>query len=123
MWCSPATVLLILAVIIVSGVRFNQGSCYSFSSSTFSFASSTSERVAAHKPDRESHVAFVAAVVVVVAVAVAVAVAVVLPAIAAAAVVAVAVSTHARAIVPTTCRVLDDSIRRVCWAHLLPASD
>lgn len=107
MWYSPATALLILAVVIVSGVRFNRGSCcYSFSSSAFSPASSTSERVAAHKPDRESHVAVVAVLV------------------AAAAVVAVAVSTHARATVPTTCRVLDDSIPRVLrWAHLLPASD
>lgn len=114
MWCSPATALLILAVVIVSGVRFNRGSCYS-SSSAFSPASSTSERVAAHKPDRESHVAVVAVLVVAVAI---------VPAIAAAAVVAVAVSTHARAIVPTTCRVLDDSIRRVSrWAYLLPASD
>jgi hypothetical protein len=117
MWCSPATVLLILAVIvIVSGVRFNQGS---FSPSTLYFpASSTSERVAAHKPDRESHVA-VAAVLVVVVVTV-------VPTIAAAAVVAavIAVSTHARALVPTTCcRVPDDSIRRVCRAHFLPASD
>lgn len=108
MWCSPATALLILAVVIVSGVRFNRGTCYSFSSA-FSPASSTSERVAAHKPDRESHVAVVVAVAVLVA---------------AAAVVAVAVSTHARATVPTTCRVLDDSIPRVLrWAHLLPASD
>lgn len=115
MWCFSATLLLILAVVIVSGVRFNQGSCYSFSSSTFSPASSTSERVvAAHKPEpRKTHVA--------VAVAVAVVVVTIIPVIATA---AVAVSTHARAIVSTTCRVLDDdSVRRVCWAHLLPASD
>lgn len=117
MWCSSATVLLVLAVVIVSGVCFNQDSCYS-SSSTFSPASSTSERVAAPKPDRESHVAVVAIVIAVV-----VPIVVIIPVIAAAALVAVAVPTHARAIVPTTCRVLDDSIRRVCWAHLLPASD
>lgn len=118
MWCSSATVLLVLAVVIVSGVCFNQGSCYSFSSSTFSPASSTSVRVAAPKPDRESHVAVVAIIIAVV-----VPVVVIVPVIVAAAVVAVAVPTHARAIVPTTCRVLDDSICRVCWAHLLPASD
>jgi len=100
MWCSSATIL-ILAVVIVSGDRY-QGSC-SFASPT-----STSERVAAQRFDRESHILVAVVVPVIVA---------------AAAVVGAAVSTHARVIIPPTCRVLDDSIRRACWACLLPASD
>lgn len=101
MWCSSATIL-ILAVVIVSGDRY-QGSC-SFASPTL-----TSEHVAAQKFDRESHILVAVVVSVIVA---------------AAAVIGAAVFTHARVvIIPPTCRVLDDSIRRVCWACLLPAND
>ncbi|EFN70062.1 hypothetical protein EAG_14743 [Camponotus floridanus] len=78
MWCSSATIP-ILAVVIVSGV------CYRGSSSS-AFSTSASERVAAQSFHLEGHVAVVA-VVSVIAV--------------------VAVSTHARAIAPSTCRVLD----------------
>lgn len=102
MWCSSATIL-ILAVVIVSGDRY-QGSC-SFASSP----TSTSERVAAQRFNRESHILVTVVVSAIVV---------------AAAVVSTAVSTHARVIVPPTCRVLDDSIRRACRAsRLLPASD
>lgn len=143
MWCSPATIL-ILAIVIVSGVRY-QGSYYYYyySSSSSSSAASptlTTERVAASKSDRGSHVAAVAAVAVVaVVVAVAVTVVSVVAVIAAAAAVAVVVavflaftvvaasSTHTRVIDSQTCSVTDDSVRRVCccWAPrlVLPVSD
>lgn len=113
MWCSSATIP-ILAVVIVSGV------CYQGSSSS-AFPTSASERVAAQSFHRESNVAVVTVVAVIVSViaatAVAVAVAVAVAAVVAAAV-AVAGATHARVIAPSTCRVIDDSIRRVCWPRL-----
>jgi hypothetical protein len=96
-----------LAIVVVSGAHHHRDSC--------SFSCPRPEYVAARKLDHHaSHVVAVVVVVVVVSVIAAAAAAVILAAV---------LLAHARAIVhPPTCRVLDDSIRRVYRMHLLPVT-
>jgi len=101
-----------LAIVVVSGAHHHRDSC--------SFSCPRPEYVAARKLDH--HASHVVAVVAVVAVVVVVVVSVIAAA-AAAVILAAVLLAHARAIVhPPTCRVLDDSIRRVYRMHLLPVT-